>query len=239
MRGRQRVEGRHGSLVHPACCLDPVAAQRSPRCCPSSPPPALPGAAALHLQPVRRQQRLRGQPARLEPRLGVCALLRLHCRCVRTLGSAASWASGLPGILARWCGLHARLPAAAPGHPTTQPPTYRHNPPTHLSLSPASCIYLSTHAVHKLRDNLKIFHELRDVFPPRELRSSYLVQARLHSLGGRQGGWAGRASWRSLVPSSASGAVQRRRQHPPHDAQLRVPARLQEILDKIVEKNNN
>ncbi|PRW20862.1 Fructose-1-phosphate phosphatase [Chlorella sorokiniana] len=32
-------------------------------------------------------------------------------------------------------------------------------------------------AVHKLRDNLKIFHELAGpVFPPRDLRSAYLVQ---------------------------------------------------------------
>ncbi|KAI7835562.1 hypothetical protein COHA_010541 [Chlorella ohadii] len=32
-------------------------------------------------------------------------------------------------------------------------------------------------AVHKLKDNLNIFHELAGpVFPPRELRSSYLVQ---------------------------------------------------------------
>jgi hypothetical protein len=31
--------------------------------------------------------------------------------------------------------------------------------------------------VHKLRDNLKIFHELAGpVFPPRDLRSAYLVQ---------------------------------------------------------------
>lgn len=32
-------------------------------------------------------------------------------------------------------------------------------------------------AVHKLKDNLKIFHELAGpVFPPRNLRSAYLVQ---------------------------------------------------------------
>ncbi len=31
--------------------------------------------------------------------------------------------------------------------------------------------------MHKLKDNLNIFHELAGpVFPPRELRSSYLVQ---------------------------------------------------------------
>jgi hypothetical protein len=34
-------------------------------------------------------------------------------------------------------------------------------------------------AVHKLRDNLRIFHELAGpVFPPRELRANYLVQVR-------------------------------------------------------------
>lgn len=34
-------------------------------------------------------------------------------------------------------------------------------------------------AVHKLKDNLKIFHELAGpVFPPRDLRSAYLVQVR-------------------------------------------------------------
>jgi hypothetical protein len=33
--------------------------------------------------------------------------------------------------------------------------------------------------VHKLRDNLRIFHELAGpVFPPRELRANYLVQVR-------------------------------------------------------------
>lgn len=33
--------------------------------------------------------------------------------------------------------------------------------------------------MHKLKDNLKIFHELAGpVFPPRDLRSAYLVQVR-------------------------------------------------------------
>ena len=43
-------------------------------------------------------------------------------------------------------------------------------------------------AVHKLRDNLNIFHELAGpVFPPRELRSAYLVQARGRLAGGAGG----------------------------------------------------
>ena len=36
--------------------------------------------------------------------------------------------------------------------------------------------------VHKLKDNLKIFHELRDVFPPRELRNSLLIQQILDNI---------------------------------------------------------
>ena len=36
--------------------------------------------------------------------------------------------------------------------------------------------------VHKLKDNLKIFHELRDVFPPRELRNSLLIQEILDNI---------------------------------------------------------
>lgn len=46
----------------------------------------------------------------------------------------------------------------------------------HRSLPPQGCT-----AVHKLKDNLRIFHELAGpVFPPRNLRSSYLVQVGCH-----------------------------------------------------------
>jgi hypothetical protein len=41
-------------------------------------------------------------------------------------------------------------------------------------------------AVHKLVDNLRIFHELQDVFPPRQLRSSFLVQEILDKIAERR-----------------------------------------------------
>lgn len=49
--------------------------------------------------------------------------------------------------------------------------------PCHTPYAPPHAPSQGCTAVHKLKDNLNIFHELAGpVFPPRELRANYLVQ---------------------------------------------------------------
>lgn len=67
----------------------------------------------------------------------------------------------------------------APPHVPPPPPPSPPPPTTHHPALLQGCT-----AVHKLKDNLRIFHELAGpVFPPRNLRSSYLIQVGAHRPG--------------------------------------------------------
>lgn len=93
------------------------------------------------------------------------------------------------------------------------------------------CLTLSC-AVHKLKDNLRIFTELAGpVFPPRNLRSSYLVQ-----VWGRLGGWGCCLGWLALGSAAWDGLFG----FDNRQLACALPlAAVQEILDKIQENNRN
>ena len=112
--------------------------------------PCLPAARCAPLRTSASVLPLQLRPWLACRRCGCCVAVAaaLHCQYL-----PGEWAALLPPQ------------TASPGVPFAPPA------PTPPAPTPQGCT-----AVHKLKDNLKIFTELVSVFPPRELRDNYLVQ---------------------------------------------------------------